>query len=73
MAPIDSKRVVLLGLVGVGVAFLEEVSDWGWALEVLDAQSRQWFGCRELSAPSPAPRLPACRPVSRPDDNGLSL
>ena len=54
--------------VGVGVALLEEVCHWGWALGVSNAQVRPSvslfllpvFLYAELSATSPLSCLPAC-------------
>ena len=53
----------------------------GMAFDISDAQARTSVVVFllpadpdvELSAPSPAPCLPVCHPVSRHDDNGLNL
>jgi hypothetical protein len=79
--PIGSGTIRGFGLVAVCVALLEEMCHCGVGFEVLDAQASPSVSVSsdaldlhvELSAPSPAPRLPACHHVPHRDDKGLNL
>ena len=76
--PIGDDLIGRCGLIGVGVALLEEVGYWGRTFEVSEVQVCLVYLSRILSAdqnvglsvPSPAPCLPPCHHASH---NGLSL
>ena len=73
-----SGTIKRCGLVGVGVALLEEVclSLWGWAMTPRGSQSSPDYlpiKMPELAAPSPPPCLPGhCHAFCLPD-NGLNF
>jgi hypothetical protein len=88
MAPIGSQGVALFqrtrpcDLVGVGVAFLEEVCHWRWALKLqmlkLGPVAHFVFQLPanpdvELLAPSPVSYLPVYNHASHHDGNGPNL
>jgi hypothetical protein len=81
--PIASGTIKRNGLVGVGVALLEEVGRYGAGFWVSYTQTTPSVAHNvlhladkdvELSAPPPtAPCLPSCCHASCLDDNGLNL
>jgi hypothetical protein len=80
--PMGSGTLRRCGLVGVGLALLEEESWWGWALRSyaqaqpsVKREPPSWLPSYqdvELLAP-PAPCLPVCCHASHYYDNGLNL
>jgi hypothetical protein len=84
LGPMGSGTIRKCGLVGIGVALLEEVCHCVgrfWGLLVLKLHPEQkavpsWLPLDqfiELSAPFPAPCLPSWCPASCHDNNGLNL
>ena len=77
MLAAGSGTIRMCGLVGVGVALLEEVYHFGDLPPSCLVNSPLWAAAGsivELSAPSPAPCLPrCCCHASRLDDSVLNL